>query len=731
MPPFWWSSRRSWFGQGRDWIRVGEEAHYLAATQSRLHDADLRVANNYAQGEYLAYLPGRLEPHFLKRAASGEIYSIHAPGVSVIVLPAFALAGYRGAVATMILIAALTVAMTWRIAYRLSGSSAGAWASVIGVFFTAPYFFHTFTIYPEVIGSFCVVCGIWLLIELADPSFVASAKGEGGDVSTRAVIAVGVALAMLPWLHSRFAVLAAILGLLIVVRLAARPAAPLRIAAFLAVPVIAGIAWFAFFYLIWGSPSPAAPYGPDTGTSASYILRGLIGLLFDQQFGLITTAPIYLLALAGGIVLFRQRPRLAIELLLIAVPYAMTAASFAMWWAGSAAPARFLVAVLPLAAIPIAVGWKEHRTATPMLLLLFSVAMIVPRAFVESGRLIFNSRGGVDGALLWLSPIVDLTSAVPSVHRDGGTQAIRDAAVWIILFVGAATLASLAAKRSKAMDWTVSAFALAAATMTALAMVSGFHHVSLLTPERSKLAAFGAFRPSWQTQTIDLWKTMSSTEFANAMMIPIRSTRINRVPAGEYDVTTAFPETRVAMRVGRNDAPFAQLAGGGDQMPLRLRLPVSLQSLNFEITGEVPEDAPALHLRPVSVIPAPERRFATHGARYGAARAFFFDEWAYPERDGFWTRANGSVTVVIDTDEGTRLSGLPISITGGAVPTTLRLSVGNLDESFAGGGQKQDVLPPAEGGSWRLRLRSGAGFRPSERDPAPDVRELAAWIAVH
>ena len=86
------------FGQVRNVIPGGDEPHYLAATQSLLHDGDLKVANNYEQGEYLEYFPGRLEPHFLQRSKSGEIYSIHAPGVSVIVLPAFALAGYPGAV---------------------------------------------------------------------------------------------------------------------------------------------------------------------------------------------------------------------------------------------------------------------------------------------------------------------------------------------------------------------------------------------------------------------------------------------------------------------------------------------------------------------------------------------------------------------------------------------------------------------------------------------------------
>ena len=120
------------FSQVAHVIPGGDEPHYLAATQSLLHDGDLRVANNYAKGEYLDYFPGRLEPHFLKRATSGEIYSIHAPGVSVVVLPAFAIAGYRGAVATMILIAALTAALTWRLAFRLSASAGAAWAATAG-----------------------------------------------------------------------------------------------------------------------------------------------------------------------------------------------------------------------------------------------------------------------------------------------------------------------------------------------------------------------------------------------------------------------------------------------------------------------------------------------------------------------------------------------------------------------------------------------------------------------
>lgn len=694
------------FMQVRGVIPGGDEPHYLAATQSLLHDADLRVANNYASGGYLDYFPGRLEPHFLKRASSGEIYSIHAPGVSIVVLPAFAVAGYAGAVVTMILIAALTAALVWRLAWRVSGSISGAWVGATAVAGTAPYFFHTFTIYPEIIGGLLVTAAAWLLLNLS----------EGRPLATRTLIAAGSSLAILPWLHSRFAVLAGLFGAIVVIRLATQSRATAKILAFLAVPMLSAAGWFAFFWSIWGSPSPMAPYGADTSTSASYILRGLIGLLVDQQYGVLTTAPVYLIAIAGLPELFRKRPRLTTELLIVVMAYAVTVASYQMWWAGSAAPARFLVSILPLAALPIAVFASSSSRTFAVLLLLVSVSLVVPRAVIESGRFIFNSRAPLDATIEWLSHIVALPSALPSVHRDGGSVAVRDGAVWLAALIIAGVLTRLV-KRTIAVRWTIAGLALAIVAMAAVTIVWGLHHVSPLTPDRSKLAALSAYRPAWQTTT--------DSGFLERLSIDLPpAARLDRVPAGEYDIAPA--RGAIAVVVGRNDPPIEARQLDVDRF--RLRLPIAIQVLNIRA------DQP-FTLRPTRVIEPPVSRNAVRAARFGPARAFVFDDWAYLERDGFWTRANGSATVVIDTDdEAARAAGLPVSITAGAVPTTIRMSMGNWEESFSlEAGQKQDlVLPPAESGAWPLRIRSGAGFRPSERDPASrDVRSLAAWIAVH
>jgi hypothetical protein len=615
------------------------------------------------------------------------------------------------------------------------------------VCFSAPFFFHTFTIYPEIIGSFCVIAGVWLLVRIAD----------GHEVSDRVLIGAGAALAALPWLHSRFALISFAAGVLIAARLAQRSAAVRRIGLFLSVPTIAAVCWFAFFYVIWGSPSPTAPYGPDTSTSASYVPRGLIGLMFDQQFGVLTTAPIYIMAVAGFVALFRSRPRLAIELALVVVPYAIAVASYAMWWGGAAAPGRFLVAILPVAALPIAAGYVPSKTfrALAIILVVVSAALLVPRAFEDDGRFIYNNRSGIDATARWLSANVDLPDALPSVHRGGGYGAVVQGFIWLTGFaIAAIVIHTITRRRPAGARIAVCALVLADATMLSRSCAADDYlarptriprmviaQFSDLRQDRH-LATLARYRPSFQANIRELpsLATLTPDQLLHRFATEEDGSAIvlERVPAGDYVVSAAPSKAvmgSVAISIGRNVEPIAEPTLDdlrNTLTPYRLRLPVMARTLNLRINAA--GNTTALTLRPIDVKPALNRHGAIRAARYGHTRAFFFDEWLYPERDGFWTRAHGASDVVITTDEGTRLSGLPIAITAGAVPTTVTVSIGAWEESFAlKAGQRQDVvLPPADGGSWPLRIRSGDGFRPSAREPgSQDVRELAAWIAIY
>jgi hypothetical protein len=97
----------------------------------------------------------------------------------------------------------------------------------------------------------------------------------------------------------------------------------------------------------WGTFSPAAPYGDYTQTSLAELPTSFPGLLFDQQFGLVPNAPVYLVAFAGLAVMVARRRRLGVELALVALSYLMAgvfhicpkwmggAATTGTWGAGS------------------------------------------------------------------------------------------------------------------------------------------------------------------------------------------------------------------------------------------------------------------------------------------------------------------------------------------------------------------------------------------------------------
>ncbi|HSL68602.1 MAG TPA: hypothetical protein VK864_00100 [Longimicrobiales bacterium] len=228
----WWASPRA---------PGGDEPHYLVITQSLLKDGDLRIENNHQRGDYLEYFSGPLRPDYLRRGSDGAIYSIHAPGLPTVVLPAFWLLGYAGAVAFLALVAAIGTALVWRIGYDVTGSVPAAWFGWACCAVTAPFLFLATQVYPDGIGATLVLLGLLPVLDQR--------------TSARSWLVSSVALATLPWLHTRFAVLSGVAALVVAVRLRSFR----RILAFSAIPAVSAAAWFGYFLTIYGTASPSAP----------------------------------------------------------------------------------------------------------------------------------------------------------------------------------------------------------------------------------------------------------------------------------------------------------------------------------------------------------------------------------------------------------------------------------------------------------------------------------------
>ena len=514
----------------------GDEPHYLIITQSILQDHDLKIENNHRQRDYEAYIGRSIKPDYLKRGKDGEIYSIHAPGLPLLVAPAFALFGYRGVLIELVLMSAAATALAWLVAWRVTRDPAAAWFGWAVVALTVPFFFHASALFPDGPGA---VLTLVALLPLVDER----------AREPRPLFAVGGALAVLPWLSSRFVMLAVMAGLVIAARLVTtRSRRVSRLAAFAICPAISATAFFLFFQVIYGTPNPSVVYGgaPSMTLSVGTLVRGVPGLFFDQQFGLIPNAPVYLCAFAGMVVMvWRGQRRLALELLLIAVPYVLVAASFTSWWGGTTAPARYFVPITLSLGVPAAFFWfamaKSVAARTVSLVALFiSLLMTATIAFVDRGAFVFNFRDGMSRVALWLSPVVDLTKALPSLFQNPPSTVLLQTAVWTAALTCAVVVAALLNDRGRAAVIVGFGLTLEAAMMGAVSWVWGSNHAAVVTPYAAGPPVLRHYDPNAR-QIAVAYRPFNRLERADhPSRIKLARTQ-STVPRAESALLTEFP----------------------------------------------------------------------------------------------------------------------------------------------------------------------------------------------
>ena len=286
----------------------GDEPHYLVITQSILKDGDLKVANNYEREDYLEYWRGGLRPHIGRPALNGDLYSGHAPGVPALIAPAFAMGGYWGAVVWSALLAALGSVFVWRAAYIVTRDVGSAWFGWSAVGLTSPVLFHGTLIYPDPIAGTMLAGGVLALVSARERWRERPDAGGETGVRTdpwrlRQSFWSGLPVAVLPWLHTRLAVPAVFLGFVLLLRYwgaVHRRALTWRDVAAFAAPIVLSLAsWFGFFHTLYGTFNPSAPLGNHVPLSVGHVPTGLLGLLADQEFGLLANAPVHILWGAG------------------------------------------------------------------------------------------------------------------------------------------------------------------------------------------------------------------------------------------------------------------------------------------------------------------------------------------------------------------------------------------------------------------------------------------------
>ena len=425
----------------------GDEPHYLVMAQSLWRDGDLAIENNHQRLDYAEYFTRDLKPDYLTRGVDRQIYSVHPVGLSVLLAPVYALAGYRGVTVFLALVAAAAATLAWRHATTVATPAAATFAWLAAAL-SAPYLLNSFAVYPEIVAGLCVVT-----VVATGTAFHANRP--------RAGLVHGLAIAALPWLSTKYAPMSAVLATISLARIwssgaeqsllqtlrhlldpARRRAVTPRVRAtfLLLAPYGLSLAgWFFFFHSYWGTFSPTAPYGTYHQTSVLHLRTGLLGLLFDQEYGMTPYAPILLVAFTGLWHMWRAgsgERRTALEIVLALGALIGTAGAFRIWWGGSAAPGRPMASGLLLLAIPLA--WQYARAshspptrAAYRLLLAVGLSLAGILVFAQEGLLIANERDGSSRLLEWLSPGWRLWALFPSFIAHYPWTAAAFVCLWL------------------------------------------------------------------------------------------------------------------------------------------------------------------------------------------------------------------------------------------------------------------------------------------------------------
>ncbi len=716
----------------------GDEPDYLIIAQSLLHDGDLQIENNHRRFDYEAYHDGELPPSYLQRGRNGQIYPVHAPGLPVLLLPAMAVAGYPGAVATVVLLCAAGVGLLWRLCWLVTDSAPAAWFGTAAAALAAPFFLHAFVVFPDAPAGVLCLVAVW--------AFVEPSRFRGWRLAWPAL-----ALGWLPWMHTRYAVLAAGLGLGVVL-MQRRERRVTEWLWFVVPAAAAAAAWFAFFWVIYGTPNPAAPYGAYTQTAWRQVPPGLAGLIVDQQFGLLANAPVLALVAVG---VWRARAAgltgPAWVIVGTAVAYTLLTASYRMWWGGLSAPARFLGPLVLPAGLLVAVGWHGLRTATSRhvatWLLVASLLLTGFMVGVEHGRLAYNVR---DGAALWAafaSPVVDLPAALPAAHRDAPALVARDAALWV-LSAGLAWVLLRRRERHRPPHAVEVLAALGLAVAAAATAVWVAHDVSPLAPTRSQLRWTLRDAAERDATLLVLSGERESRQgrFDLDLMSPPRgldaftALQADDVPAGQYRLYARGlePGTTLGVAIGTGRATSFIATATATERRVTVAdvvLPLPVDRLTVRSSTRTHDSGARVWLRPTEVVAPPGQvngpPRATRAESRDVLQFFYPERGVHAESGGFWVGGDADVTIGVAGPPGTRVS---LTATAGARDVRVRVQVGARADTLrldAGSATPLDLGRLPSRGAQVVRLSVEGGFRPVLMDPSStDGRRLGVWVTL-
>jgi hypothetical protein len=692
----------------------GDEPHYLLVTESLLKDGDIRVQNNYANEDYRRFYVGKIGPHL----AAGTEYSVHGVLVSLLMLPGFALGGLDGVVVTEALLAALLLQTIYRMASELTRSPRLGLFAAAGFGLTAPGLFLGVSVYPEVPAALVVALVSRRLLDDEPPGRAASACWA---------LIVGA----LPFLHVKFVPLAAILAGALLSRYRQRSS---FLHGFLAGTTASVAAVLVFSYVTMGSFDPTAAYGHQR-IFVERVPLGIGGLLFDQEFGLLPSAPVYLLGLVGLVSLSRRHRLLGVVATLSLFAVMLPGAAHPLWTGGNAPPARFLFPALPLLLVAAAclldrgksvVGWAPPLLATSLGI---SGAMLL----LPGQPLYLNARDGTGQVWEALSSAWDVTDYLPSLVVADTRSIVWASVLGAVLLLLVLEEWSPFRRRLPSSSWKAgSRLPHAAWCVLAAAWIqdaTGVPH-SRAFQGRWALEVMHRLAHHVSDRFVELpsFSPLGLRDLQGRVALPLEPDPEDEDGDArqQWSRSYALPAGGFAIRgVARDGVALCNGEGCFSSGRLELHSAVQLSQFRLRAMRWPAGEARLFLLAPAS---SPVRALRT-AALSDDLLLHGLDDEAYLDPTGFWVKASGRAAFALES-AGAVASPLVVRLANGGAENRVVVRTPDGAENVPlAPWEERDVAIRGEGAVRLFTVESEKGFRPSDLDPASgDNRALGVRL---
>lgn len=318
----------------------GDQVHYLVMANSLLKDGDFDLKNDYEPERYNAFYADKLDQHIPTRQFnqdSPKLYSLHNPGLPILISPFMAVFGYKGAIILMIFISILLLLLTYYWAEKISKNKKAALFATFILFVSVFYLSLEGYIFPNLLIAVMTLGSLLIL--------------ENKNRPLWQLLLLGILLGSGPFIHVKTLMSFAMIGLIAIIQILKNKKPWKNKSAELSILIVPALILIAIFewklYEWYGVFLPNQTFAGDILFLVSPF-KSLAAILFDSTKGLFINNPALILIFLGLPLWFKENRWQIFRIILILGPSFILQLSFLDWWGGWSPSGRYLMDMLPV-----------------------------------------------------------------------------------------------------------------------------------------------------------------------------------------------------------------------------------------------------------------------------------------------------------------------------------------------------------------------------------------------